>query len=168
MENAQAATRSVILSGASAEEGMREMRKHDCTFYLPLRRAEIHLSPSKASFLSQLASSYFIIPVFNSFGCWILGGQTCTARAEAQPQFKHCCNTNGWATDFTSEHLLESKNNSHKTTEGQDRYRKMINELAEHNSLTEGWSQVGVRLSSQGTRDTTEGNGLKLHQGRFR
>lgn len=90
------------------------------------------------------------------------------ARAEAQPQFRHCCNTNGWATDFTSSYLLESKNNSHTTTEGQDRYRKMINELAEHNSLTEGWSQVRVGLCSHGTRDRTEGNGLKVHQGKFR
>lgn len=72
--------RFVILAGALAEKGMREMRKHDCTFYLPFKRAEIHLSPSKAAFLSQPAF-YFIIPVFIHLdvGFW-------EARAEAQPQ----------------------------------------------------------------------------------
>lgn len=63
LENAQAATRFVILFGALAEKGMREMRKHDCTFYLLSKRAQIHLSPSKAAFLSQPAF-YFIIAVF--------------------------------------------------------------------------------------------------------
>lgn len=83
VENAQAATRFVILSVASAEEGMREMRKDDCALYLPLRRPEIHLSPSKAAFLSQLAFSYFIIPGFIHLdvGFW-------EARP-AQPELKH-------------------------------------------------------------------------------
>lgn len=84
--NAQAATRFVILSEASAKKGMRDMRKHDWTFYLPLRRAEIHLSPSKAAFLSHLAFSYFIIPVFIHLdvGFWV-------ARP-AQPELKHSPN----------------------------------------------------------------------------
>lgn len=123
------------------------MRKHDCTFYLPLRRTEIHLSPSKAAFLSQLAFSYFIIPVFICLdvGFW-------EARP-AQPELKHSPNLSTAGPKISPPfHLLESKNNSHTSTEGQDRYRKMINELAEYNSLTEGQSQVGVRLFLPGNK----------------
>lgn len=37
-----------------------------------------------------------------------------------------------------------------------------------HNSLTGGWGQGGVVLSSQGTSERTRGRGLKLHQVKFR
>lgn len=37
-----------------------------------------------------------------------------------------------------------------------------------HGFLTAEWSQVGISLSSQGTRDRIRENGLKLYQGSFR
>lgn len=46
--------------------------------------------------------------------------------------------------------------------------RRLRDGLTLHNSLTGGWSQVGVWLCSQGTSNRTRGKGLRLCHGRSR
>lgn len=85
--------------------------------YSPSQRAEIHLNPSKADFVCQLACAS--VSVFNntSFVHFIhlaVGFWEARPACSAQRELKYsprpgtaATQTNGWVTDFTSRYLLE-------------------------------------------------------------
>lgn len=91
-----------------------DMRKDDgAAFKLPPRRAEIHLNPSKAAFLCQLAHTSVSLCNNISFVHFIrldVGFWEARPACSAQRELKYntaATQSNGWVTDFTSRSLLE-------------------------------------------------------------
>lgn len=105
----------------------------------PPRRAEIHLKPSKAAFVCQLARASVSLCNNTSFvhfirldvGLWE-ARPTCSAQQDLKYSPRPgtaATQTNGWVTDSTSRYLLELKTNKqtnhlYTTTADQVRCRK--------------------------------------------